>query len=280
MVNMNLLLEKAKKNKYVVPQFNVLNLEWIKIILEAAQECNKPVILAVSDSVIKDMGGYNVIYSLVVSLIHDLNITIPICLHLDQVKDIESCKKAINAGFTSVMIDISKDNLEKNIETIKNIIDYAHKFDISIEAKIDYIDSCDNNTTNKIAYATVDDYIKLVEEINIDVLLIPIGNVNKVANDNTILNLDIIEKISNSTNIPLALYSTTETIEKDIQKFINYNISKITINIELQIAWNNAIKEFINNNLNVHNSRKIISVGELSIKKVIREKYNIFKTLN
>ena len=120
--NMKNMLEKAKKEKYAVPHLNINNLEWAKYILEECQELNSPVILGVSEGAAKYMGGYNVISGMVNGLLKDLNITIPVALHLDHGSSFETCKKAIDAGFSSVMIDGSKLNLEDNIKVTKEVI--------------------------------------------------------------------------------------------------------------------------------------------------------------
>ena len=119
LVNSKEILLNAKKNKYAVPQFNINNLEWTKYILEKCQEMNLPVILGVSEGAIKYMGGCNTVVGMVNGLIKDLNITIPVCLHVDHGQSFELCKKAIDAGFTSVMIDASKYPLEENLRITK-----------------------------------------------------------------------------------------------------------------------------------------------------------------
>ena len=108
LVNFKEMLGKAKKEHYAVPHFNINNLEWAKYILEKCQEMNIPVILGVSEGAAKYMGGFNVITGMVNGLLKDLNITIPVCLHVDHGTSFETCKNAIDAGFTSVMIDASK----------------------------------------------------------------------------------------------------------------------------------------------------------------------------
>ena len=113
--NMCKMLEKAKIGRYAIPHFNINNLEWTKYILETCEQNNSPVILGVSEGAVKYMGGYNVVVSLVKSMIKDLNINIDVCLHLDHGSSIENCIKAIDAGFTSVMIDMSKLPLTENI---------------------------------------------------------------------------------------------------------------------------------------------------------------------
>ena len=113
--NLNSMLKKAKENKYAVPHFNINNCEWAKYILEECNELQTPVIIGVSEGAIKYIGGYNTVSMMISGLIKNLNVTIPICLHLDHGSSFESCKKAIDAGFSSVMIDASKNNIEENI---------------------------------------------------------------------------------------------------------------------------------------------------------------------
>ena len=146
LINTKELLQKAKNEKYAVPHFNINNLEWTKYILEECNKKNSPVILGVSESAIKYMGGYNIVSSLVSSLIKDLNIKVPVALHLDHGTSFESCKRAIDAHFTSVMIDASHLDINENIKITKQVVDYAHKYNISVEAEIGVISK--NNITN------------------------------------------------------------------------------------------------------------------------------------
>ena len=118
LVNFNEMLLNAKKEKYAVPHFNINNLEWTKYILEECQNLNIPVILGVSEGAAKYMGGFNTITGMVKGLLKDLNITIPVCIHIDHGSSFEVCKKAIDAGFTSVMIDASRYELKENIKII------------------------------------------------------------------------------------------------------------------------------------------------------------------
>ena len=138
LVNGKEMLEKAKKGHYAVPHFNINDLEWTKYILEKCNEMNVPVILGVSDGAGKYMGGYDAIYGMVTGLIKDLDIKIPVCLHVDH-GCTETCKKAIDAGFTSVMIDASREELDENIRITKETVDYTHDKGVSVEAEVGHI---------------------------------------------------------------------------------------------------------------------------------------------
>ena len=125
-VNMKELLEKAKEKGIAVPQFNINNLEWARYILEECEHKKNPVILGVSEGAAKYIGGFKTTVKMIEGLIEDLNISIPVVIHLDHGSSYDMCIKAIEAGFSSVMIDASKEALDKNINITKNIVDYAH----------------------------------------------------------------------------------------------------------------------------------------------------------
>ena len=105
LVNMCKMLNEARKGKYAVGQFNINNLEWTKTILETAQKNQSPVILGVSEGAAKYMGGFDTVVGMVKGLMKYLNVTVEVAIHLDHGSTFESCKNAIDAGFTSVMID-------------------------------------------------------------------------------------------------------------------------------------------------------------------------------
>src|SRR5690625_4936185 len=122
-VSMKEMLEKAKEEKYAVGQFNLNNLEYGQAILEAAQEENSPVIIGVSEGAARYMGGYKVAVAITEALVEEYNITVPVAIHLDHGSSFEECAKAIDAGFTSVMIDASHLPLEENIAETKKVVE-------------------------------------------------------------------------------------------------------------------------------------------------------------
>lgn len=274
-VNTKEMLEQAFKNNYAVAQFNINNLEWARFILEKCNEMEKPVILGVSEGAIKYMGGYNVVTSLVKSLVLDLDIKIPVAIHLDHGSSFESCKKAIEAGFTSVMIDASKYDLKTNIEITKQVVELAHKNNVTVEAEIGKVGGEEDDIVDDIYYATVDDSYKLVSETNIDTLAPALGSVHGLYKGEPKLDFKRMKEITDKVNIPLVLHGGTGIDDIKLKKAISCGISKININTELQIEWSNAVKEYLNNNQKVYDPRKIIKSGELAIKKAIEEKLKV-----
>lgn len=271
------MLEKAYYNRYAIPQFNVNNLEWAKFILEKCNELSNPVILGFSESAIVYMGGYKTVSSLINSLVSDLNITIPVAIHLDHGSGIESCMKAIDAGFTSVMIDASKYDLQTNIEVTRQVVEYAHNKNVTVEAEIGYIGKEDSNGQTPV-YVDINEAIELYEKTSIDSLAPAVGNAHGLYKGEPKLDFNIIEELSKKINIPLVLHGGTGIPDEMLKKAIKLGITKININTELQIVWTSAVKQYINENQNIYDPRKIIKSGEHAIKETITQKLHILNS--
>lgn len=276
LVNSIEMLQNAKKGKYAIPQFNINNLEWTKYILEECQKNNVPVILGVSEGAAKYMGGFNVVYGLVNGLIKDLGITINVCLHLDHGSSFEVCKSAIDAGFTSVMIDASKYEIDENIKITKQVVDYAHEKGISVEAEVGHIGGNEDGISSEIYHATLEDCIKLKENTNIDSIAPALGSVHGLYKGLPNLNFERMKLINKTLDIPLVLHGGTGIPENDIKTAIECGISKININTELQVAWHTSLVDFIRSNEMVYDPRKVIGSGQDSMKCVISDKIKLF----
>lgn len=275
-VNSKVMLIDAKKNGYSVAQFNINNLEWTRYILEECNNLKVPVILGVSEGAIKYMGGFNVVVNLVKGLIDDLGIGVDVCIHLDHGSSVEVCKMAIDAGFTSVMIDASKNVLDKNIEITKQVVEYARARNVTVEAEVGHIEGNVASSSSKEFNATLEDCMKIVKETGIDSLAPALGSVHGLYKGEPDLDFETMEKISRELNIPLVLHGGTGIPDKDIKKAIECGICKININTELQIAWHKGVMEFIKNNENVYDPRKVIGAGKSSMIEAIENKVSLF----
>ena len=276
LVNGNKILQDAKVGKYAVPQFNINNLEWTKNILEECQNQNIAVILGVSEGAAKYMGGFKVVTAMVNALMEELNITIPVCLHLDHGTSFESCKKAIDAGFSSVMIDASKHELNENIRITKEVVDYAHERNVSVEAEVGHIGGTEDNITASSTNATLEDCLTLVNGTNIDSLAPALGSVHGLYKGEPNLDFETMAEINANLSIPLVLHGGTGIPDYDIKKAISCGISKININTELQIAWHEAVKKFVLENQDSYDPRKVIGSGKESMKEAIKAKIGMF----
>ena len=178
LVSMKEMLIKAKAEKYAVGQFNINNLEFTQAILQAAQAENSPVILGVSEGAGKYMGGFVSVVYMVKGLIESYNITVPVAIHLDHGSSFEKCKEAIDAGFTSVMIDASHHSFEENIEITKEVVEYAHAKGVSVEAELGTVGGEEDGVTGGIIYADPAECKAIVEQTAIDCLAPALGSVH------------------------------------------------------------------------------------------------------
>lgn len=264
-VNMKELLEKAKEKGIAVPQFNINNLEWARYILEECELKKNPVILGVSEGAAKYIGGFKTTVKMIEGLIEDLNISIPVVIHLDHGSSYDMCIKAIEAGFSSVMIDASKEALDKNINITKNIVDYAHKRNVTVEGEIGHI----GLTSGEAIYTDVVSATNYVKETGVDALAPAVGSLHGIYLSEPRINFERIKEISDSTNVPLVLHGGTGIPKETLHKAINLGIAKLNINTALQVAWAKAVRIYLNENSEIYDPRKVIGAGEKAIKEVV-----------
>ena len=277
LVNTKEILEDAKVHHYAIPHLNINNLEWTKYILEECQDLNNPVILGVSEGAAKYMGGFYAVASMVKGLLTDLNITIPVALHVDH-GTFEGCKRAIEVGFSSVMFDGSKLPLEENIAKTKEIVALAHSKNITVEAEIGHIGGSEDGVADELAYAKVEDAVMLAQKTGIDSLAPALGSVHGIYKGEPKLDFERMLKIKELTNLPLVLHGGSGIPDEMIKKAISCGICKLNVNTELQMAWAKGVREKLNNDSTVYDPRKIIGAGEKNIKEAIRGKISLLNS--
>ena len=265
LVNMKEMLLNAKKEAKAIPQFNINNLEWTRYILEESQAKNNPVILGVSEGAVKHIGGYKTTVKMIEGLMEDLNITIPVVIHLDHGSSYDNCIKAINAGFTSVMIDVTSKPLDENIRITKNIVNYAHPKNVTVEGEIGHI----GLTTTEAIYTDVVSAVNYVKETNVDALAPAVGSLHGIYLTEPKINFDRIKEISEETNIPLVLHGGTGIPENTLHQAIKLGICKLNINTALQVVWAKEVRKYLNENTDIYDPRKIINAGESAIKSTV-----------
>ena len=282
LVNMVNMLNKAKEGKYAVGQFNINNLEWTKTILETAQSNNSPVILGVSEGAGKYMGGFDVVVGMVKGLVKDLGITVDVAIHLDHGSSFESCKKAIDAGFTSVMIDGSHHPIDENIKMTKEVVDYAHARGVSVEAEVGTVGGNEDGIIGGIKYADLNECVRLVKEADVDALAPALGSVHGPYQGEPVLGFVEMEAIGKATNKPLVLHGGTGIPDDKIRRAIACGTCKINVNTECQLAFNKILREFVadEKNAKVYDPRKILGPASKGIAAAVNEKINVFGTAN
>ena len=279
LANATEMLKKAKENKYAIAHFNINNLEWTRFILEEVEANQSPVILGVSEGAAKYMGGFYTVSCLVRALMYDLKTTIPVALHLDHGSSVESCYAAIDAGFTSVMIDASKYSLEENIRMTKEVVHYAHSKGVSVEAEVGHIGGSEDNVSSSVAYCEVADAVELAQTTGIDFFAPALGSVHGIYKGEPKLDFDRMQEIARLTNLPLVLHGGSGIPDEMIQKGIACGICKLNINTDLQIVWSKAVREFLQENESVYDPRKIIKAGEQALKAEVRKKLELLGSM-
>lgn len=280
LVNAKQIMMDAKEGHYAIPHFNINNLEWARFILEECEANKSPVILGVSEGAKKYMGGFYTVYNMVRGLISDLDISIPVVLHLDHGSTVEVCKEALENGFTSVMYDGSKLSLEENLKNTKEVVEYAKNYNASVEAEIGHIGGEEDGVADILAYATVEDATRLGLETGIDFLAPALGSVHGIYKGEPKLDFVRMEKIKEITNLPLVLHGGSGIPDDLIKKGISCGICKLNINTELQQAWTKGVREFLSTNDTVYDPRKIIKSGEKSMKEAIKAKIELLGSNN
>lgn len=276
LVNMTNMLNKAKEGKYAVGQFNINNLEWTKTILETAQAQNSPVILGVSQGAAKYMGGFVTVVNMVKGLMHDLGITVDVAIHLDHGSSKEACFQAIDAGFTSVMIDGSHFPLAENIAMTKAVVDYAHPRGVSVEAELGTVGGQEDHVSGSIIYADKDECVKLVNETKVDCLAPALGSVHGPYKGEPVLGFKEMEEIFKAVQLPLVLHGGTGIPDDLIKRSISLGTAKINVNTECQMAFTKVVREIVDADDKVYDPRKILGPASKAIAQVVEEKMKVF----
>ena len=274
------MLEKARAGKYAVGQFNINNLEWTKSILLTAQELNSPVILGVSEGAGKYMTGFKTVAAMVSAMIDELNITIPVALHLDH-GTYEGCYKCIKAGFSSIMFDGSHYPIEENIEKTKELVKIAHAMGLSLEAEVGSIGGEEDGVVGMGECADPDE-CKTIADLGVDMLAAGIGNIHgKYPANWKGLSFETLDAIQAKTGVmPLVLHGGTGIPADMIKKAISLGVSKINVNTECQLSFADATRKYIEAGKDLEGKgfdpRKLLAPGADAIKATVKEKMELF----
>lgn len=280
LVNAHDMVHKARHGGYAVAHININNLEWTRLVLEVAEEQKSPVIIGVSEGAIRYMGGFKTVAQMVYALHDDLQITVPVALHLDH-GTYEGTKKAIAAGFTSVMFDGSHFAFEENYAKTKELIQLAKAKNISFEAEVGTIGGEEDGVIGNGELADPKE-AKAMQELGIDFLAAGVGNIHGPYPANwkglSFAQIELLSK--ETTNFPLVLHGGTGIPEDQVKKAIKLGIAKINVNTELQQAFRDGLHEYFKAGLDQvgkgYDPRKILKPGVERAKEIVRQKMQFF----
>ena len=274
------MLTKAKAGKYAVGQFNINNLEWTKSILLTAEELQSPVILGVSEGAGKYMCGYKTIVGMVKGMLEELNITVPVALHLDH-GSFEGAKACINAGFSSIMFDGSHYPIEENIEKTTQLVHACDILGISLEAEVGSIGGEEDGVIGAGECADPDE-CKAIADLGVTMLAAGIGNIHGKYPENWAgLSFETLDAIQAKTgDMPLVLHGGTGIPADMIKKAISLGVAKINVNTECQLAFQEATRKYIEEGKDLEGKgfdpRKLLTPGAEAIKATVKEKMELF----
>ena len=280
LVNAKEMLTKAKQGHYAVGQFNINNLEWTKAILLTAQELNSPVILGVSEGAGKYMTGFKTVAEMVKAMDESLGITVPVALHLDH-GTYEGCYKCVKAGFTSIMFDGSHYPFEENLAKSKELVNVAHNLGLSIECEVGSIGGEEDGVVGMGECADPEE-CKIIADLGVDMLAAGIGNIHGKYPENWQgLSFETLDAIQAKTGeMPLVLHGGTGIPADMIKKAITLGVSKINVNTECQLAFQEATRKYIEEGKDLQGKgfdpRKLLAPGFEAIKATVKEKMELF----
>ena len=278
------MLDKAKAGHYAVGQFNINNLEWTKAVLLTAQELNSPVILGVYEGAGKYMTGYKTVAAMVKAMIEELNITVPVALHLDH-GSYEGCLKCVEAGFSSIMFDGSHYPIDENVAKTTELVALAHSKGMSIEAEVGSIGGEEDGVIGAGECADPDE-CKAIADLGVDMLAAGIGNIHgKYPANWAGLSFETLDAVQQKTgDMPLVLHGGTGIPDDMIKKAISLGVAKINVNTECQLSFAAATREYIEAGKDLEGKgfdpRKLLLPGTEAIKATVKEKMELFGSVN
>lgn len=278
------MLLKARKEGYGVAQININNLEWIKAVLQTVEELKSPVILGVSEGAAKYMGGYKNVVDMVVNVHNEFGITVPVAIHLDH-GSYDGSFKALEAGFTSIMFDGSHYPFEENLAKTKEVVAACHAKGVSVEAEVGSIGGEEDGVVGTGELADPEE-CRVIAATGVDMFAAGIGNIHgKYPANWAGLNFEVLANIQDVTNqIPLVLHGGTGIPADQIAKAVSLGVAKINVNTECQLAFAEGIRQYIEAKEDLTSKgfdpRKLLAPGVEGIKRVVREKIELFGSAN
>ncbi|MGF1749015.1 tagatose bisphosphate family class II aldolase [Vibrio cionasavignyae] len=269
------MLLKAQLGGYAVPAFNIHNLETVQVIVETASEMGSPVILAGTPGTFSYAGtDYLVSICRQAAVKHKM----PIALHLDHHESFSDIKTKVEAGIKSAMIDGSHFDFEQNIDLVRQVVQFCHGWDCSVEAELGRLSGQEDDLIVDAKNALFTDPDAAVEFINrtgIDSLAIAIGTAHGMYKEDPNLDFDRLGEIRNKTDLPLVLHGASGVPDEDVRRCIELGINKVNVATELKIAFSDAVKGYFIENPTANDPRHYIIPGKQAMKEIVQQKIRV-----
>jgi fructose-bisphosphate aldolase, class II len=271
-------LFREHKGKGAIGAFNVHCLEMLPAMLEGAKESEVPIIIQTSPGTAEYI-GFDLLVSSIKTLADRLDVNV--CLHLDHCKDINLIKKAIDAGYTSVMYDGSSLPLEENIRNTQVVVEYARANDVSVEGEVGTIGGAEEGivvSEADVMYTKPEDAYRFVNETGVDAIAVAIGTTHGQYKSKANIHFDLLEELS--TNIDgagLVLHGGTGVSEEDMKRCVRHGMKKINVGTELNKSYIDEVSKHFSGATPLTSLRKLFSPANLRIKEIVVEKSRLFR---
>lgn len=270
-ISSNNMLKKAQKENYAVPAFNIHNLETMQVVVETVAELQSPVILAGTPGTYSYAGTENII-----AIAYELSKkhNVPLALHLDHHESYQDIINKIDAGVRSVMIDGSHFPFEENINIVKQVVEYAHRYDVSVEAELGRLGGIEDDLVvdaRDALYTNPQQAVEFIEKTGIDSLAIAIGTAHGLYKSDPKLDFDRLSEIRSIVDIPLVLHGASGVPDKDVRECIKRGICKVNVATELKIAFADALKSYLIENPDANDPRHYMKPAKLAMKEIVKK---------
>lgn len=270
-ISSNNMLKKAQREQYAIPAFNIHNLETMQVIVETVAEYQSPVILAGTPGTYSYAGTENII-----QIANELSKKhhVPLAVHLDHHEEFSDIANKINAGVRSVMIDGSHLPFDENITLVKQVVEYAHRYDVSVEAELGRLGGVEDDLivdSKDALYTNPQQAIEFVKKTNIDSLAIAIGTAHGLYKSEPKLDFDRLSEIRSVIDIPLVLHGASGVPDKDVRECIQRGICKVNIATELKIAFSDALKQYLLIHPDANDPRNYMKPAKAAMKEIVEK---------
>lgn len=274
------MLCKAQLRHYAVPAFNIHNLETMQVVAENAAKLKTPLILASTPGTVRYAGGE---YLVAMAKVAAERYGIPLALHLDHFEDVAEIKQCIDMGFTSAMIDASALPFEENVARVREVVEYAHDRDVTVEAELGRLVGQEDDLvvdSREAAYTDPAAAAEFVERTGVDSLAIAIGTAHGLYKGTPKLDFARLTEIRRRVSVPLVLHGASDVPVAMVQECIQRGICKVNIATDLKIPFAEAIKDYFEHHPEANDPRKYLTPAKTAMEKVVVDKINMCGSAN
>lgn len=280
LVSMKEMLHQAQKGHYAVPMFDIHNMETMQVIAQAAMELRSPLIIAATPSTVKYAGiDYMVALARVVAAKTDL----PIALHMDHFTDVDFIKDCVRAGFTSAMIDASALPYEENVRITKEIVDFCHARDVTVEAELGRLVGIEDNISvdaENAAYTDPADAVRFVADTEVDCLAVAIGTAHGLYHGTPKLDFDRLVEIRKVVSVPLVMHGASDVPDEMVRKSVELGMCKVNVSTDLKIPFSTALKAYFKEHPDATDPRKYMPPAKEAMLAATKHKIEVFGSAN